>query len=172
VLRNGKLDVGGFGKGWAIDQVAALLNNEGMKEYLINAGGDMYGTSERGQPITIYLEHPTTPNWYLEQTTLFHQGFAASTRTKRQWRHHNQTYSHIIDTTPTHLVSPDYDTGVFIKASQTVMADAFATTGLLIPPDTLFALATIHELGVAIYQPSTQSLQPNLAFTKNSHDVS
>lgn len=163
-LTAGKLDCGGYGKGWAIDCVADVLVRAGIKEFLINAGGDMYGTSENGEPITIYLEHPTTPGQHLGSTTLWHQGFAASSRTKRRWQYHSHSYSHIIDTDTTETLPEEVAAGVFIKAPRAVTADAFATTGLIAQPATLFALAAVHSLAVAVYTEPDATLITNSAF--------
>lgn len=171
-LTQGKLDLGGFGKGWAIDQVAELLTSNGITEFLINAGGDMYGTSEHGQPITIYLEHPYMPDTLIGSTTLCKQGFAASSRFKRQWKHTDTTYNHIVDTQTVAESADSAPDGVFVKAPTAVMADAFATTGLLTTPTTLLALAATHQLGLAFYTNATSSLASNQAFTNPPDGVS
>ena len=44
-LRNGNLDLGGFGKGYVIDLLTIYLKiTHNLKYFLINGGGDMYGT--------------------------------------------------------------------------------------------------------------------------------
>ncbi|MFN3187973.1 MAG: FAD:protein FMN transferase [Candidatus Paceibacteria bacterium] len=172
LLTQGKLDLGGYGKGWTIDQVANLLKEKGIVEFLINAGGDMYGTSENGESITIYLEHPQTPDKYIGSTTIFHQGFAASSRFKRQWKHQDTTYTHIIETAQTATELESGHNTVFVKASSAVMADAFATTGLLTNQKTLLELATLHRLGLAFLNHETNSFFSNQAFTNNEDGVS
>jgi thiamine biosynthesis lipoprotein len=172
-LTQGKLDLGGYGKGWAIDQVAELLRQEGLTEFLINAGGDMYGTSEHGQPITIYLEHPLTQGTYIGSTTILHQGFAASSPYKRQWKHDGKTYTHIIDTIQREERIPKVITdAVFVKAKKAVVADAFATTGLLMTPDTLLEIAFDHQLGLAFFNHTENSLFSNQAFNNSADEVS
>lgn len=172
-LKTGKLDLGGYGKGWAIDQVADLLRQEGCTEFLINAGGDMYGTSENGKPITIYLEHPKTPDTYIGSTTILNQGFAASSPFKRQWKYEGKTYTHIIDTVVGTKATPEEVTdAVFVKAPTAVLADAFATTALLTEPKKLLDAAPQHNLGLSFFNHTSNSLFSNATFTNISNEVS
>lgn len=172
-LNTGKLDLGGYGKGWAIDQVVDLLRHEGITEFLINAGGDMYGTSEGSKPITIYLEHPTSPDTYIGSVTLHNQGFAASSPHKRKWQHAGKTYTHIIDTTLNTQLAPEEVTdAVFVKASSAVTADAFATAALLAEPKELLDIAIDHQLGLAFFNQTTNALFTNPAFTNSQGEVS
>jgi thiamine biosynthesis lipoprotein len=165
-LLQGKVDLGGYGKGWAIDQVAKLLTQAVVKEFLINAGGDMYGTSEGGEPIVIYLEHPLAQDTHLGSTTLFHQGFAASSQHKRQWKHAGTTYTHIVETKVNSQISSEMPVdGIFVKAATATMADAFATTGLLVPAAALFKFANKHQLGLAFFNHTTNSMTSNQEFT-------
>ncbi len=150
VLHCGNVDLGGYGKGWLIDKLAADLKKHEIHHFLINGGGDMYGTSEAdGKPITIYLEHPTEPGKYLIETTLLNQGFAASSPFKRRWKSGDKTYSHIIATTDIQEVA------TFIKATTATDADAFATVAMLWPEASLPTLAKAEHLAIARFDPAT-----------------
>lgn len=148
-LSCGNVDLGGFGKGYLIDLMKELLESQGLKYFLINGGGDMYATSELGEPVIIYLEHPTEPGKFIEQTTLLNQGFAASSPFKRQWLHENQTYTHIVSETTLEPVAS------FVKAATATDADGFATTSLLIPQNQLESIATREKFDVARFNPET-----------------
>jgi FAD:protein FMN transferase len=143
-LTAGSFDFGGYGKGTAIDLITDILRNHGVEEFLINGGGDMYGTSEQGQPITIYLEHPTEATTYLGTTQLFHQGFAASSPHKRRWKVGDTEYSHIVGGD----VKVDAS---FILAKNAVMADVFATVALLATPEEFADVAEAQDLSYATY---------------------
>lgn len=163
-LANGHIDLGGFGKGYAIDRIAELLKvTHGVEYFLVNGGGDMFGTSDHSNPITIYLEHPTDPDTYLESTTLLHQGFAASSPHKRTWTHDSQTYSHIIHTKTTTLPTHTPD-ATFIKATTACDADIFATVALLSTPGEMATFAAREQLGVASFSLFDNSLSSNPAF--------
>lgn len=167
ILREGMIDIGGYGKGVAIDLLATTLTREfGLRYFLINGGGDVYGTSNHGKPITLYLEHPTEPDTYLGTTTILNQGFAASSRYKRSWTHNKTHYSHIIDTTTDQPVSQQNIDASFITAPTATTADVFATVALLAPPNAMSEFASANHLGVATFAlPS--SLIYNQAFVFN-----
>ncbi|MCU0677980.1 MAG: FAD:protein FMN transferase [Candidatus Pacebacteria bacterium] len=141
-LTTGLLDLGGIGKGWAIDMVAALLTAEGVTGFLINAGGDMYGTSEQGEPITIFLEHPTEADTYIGTTSIQNQGFAASSPHKRRWKTVHGETSHIVGDTTLHDAS-------FVIARDAVTADTLATCALLLVPDEFAVLAAVEQVSYA-----------------------
>jgi thiamine biosynthesis lipoprotein len=147
-LSVGLLDLGGIGKGWAIDQIAELLRNEGIVEFLINGGGDMYGTSEHGKPITIYLEHPTLKDIYLGTTTIHNQGFAASSPHKRRWKTSQGEMGHIIGEVPNIDAS-------FVIADDAVTADMHATTALLLPLAEFTELALAEGVQHALFSATT-----------------
>jgi FAD:protein FMN transferase len=157
-LANGLLDLGGLGKGWAIDQVAKLLRDYDLNAFLVNGGGDLYGTSEQSEPITIYLEHPTKNGVYLGTTTIYHQGFAASSTHKRRWvSPTGKTTHHIIGNTT------DYDSS-FVIADSTLTADAFATTALLLRKSDLDHLATTEAFAFGLYTEATSEFQKTSDF--------
>jgi FAD:protein FMN transferase len=51
------LDPSGYVKGWAVDEAAAILERAGLRDYAINAGGDI---RTRGH-WTIGIQHPLQP---------------------------------------------------------------------------------------------------------------
>ena len=130
-LHRGQLDLGGFGKGFLIDQLACYISSLGFSYFLINGGGDMYATSNFGEPILIYLEDPNTPGTYVGTTTIINQGFAASSTNKRRWKVAGMEYSHIVNTTNQNDLHAD---STFITAPTAVEADVWATTLLISDP--------------------------------------
>lgn len=149
-LMYGNVDIGGYGKGYLIDELVKLLQGEfSLHYFLINGGGDMYATSKNGEPIEIYLEHPTEPGKYIQKTTLINKGFAASSPFKRIWNTENKTYSHIITNANVPQVAS------FVKADTARDADAFATTALLLQEHELAKLAEVESFSVARFDPAT-----------------
>lgn len=148
-LLSGQIDLGGYGKGYVIDLIAAhLQTTHGLEYFLINGGGDMYGTSDNGVPITIYLEHPTRAQTYLGSTPIFNCGFAASSPHKRRWKSGEKTYHHIVDTKNKSELCFD---ATFITAPTALLADAYATVTMLATASHMNTFAERYQLGVAIF---------------------
>lgn len=84
-------DLGGMGKGYAIDQVAKLLLDQGYKYFLVEGGGDMYGTSKQDDsPWQVAIEYPGQPEVALGSVALKQAGLAVSDRFRRRfgrWHH-------------------------------------------------------------------------------------
>ncbi len=149
ILKNGSVDLGGFGKGYVIDELAALLRGYDVTDFLINGGGDLYGTHDHGEPLTIYLEHPTAAHTYLGSITLHNQGFAASSPYKRVWKQGEVEHTHIVGAT---------ECATFMVAQTAALADGFATAALLLPEADLLTCAHATNLAFARYQPTTNTL--------------
>ncbi len=162
-LTAGLIDLGGYGKGYLIDRLAELLCARGFTHFLINGGGDMYATSDHGQHITIYLEHPTVPGTYIAETTLLNQGFAASSTHKRRWKVSGTEYSHIVDTSATKTASAD-TFGIYVKAPSAVIADTWSTTLLITPPEHHTETLTRVGVSFARFNATTNSLRQSVSF--------
>jgi thiamine biosynthesis lipoprotein len=159
-LHCGNVDIGGYGKGWLIDELVKILRSLNLQYFLINGGGDMYATSNHGDPIEIYLEHPTIDQTYLMPTTLINQGFAASSPFKRQWKHEGVIYNHIVG----HSNNPPL--AVFVKASTATDADAFTKSALLLNEDRLLQLCAEENITCARFNPLTSELWQSASFNK------
>ena len=87
-------DLGGIGKGYCIDMAGSILERLGYQYFLVEGGGDMYGTTKRdGSPYRIALEWPGRPDIAFGTVALRYQGVAVSDSFKRRW----QNWHHIID---------------------------------------------------------------------------
>lgn len=158
-LTRGQLDLGGYGKGFLIDRLSTYLNTIGLPCHLINGGGDMFATSDLGEPISIYLEHPIIDGTYIGATTLKNQGFAASSSHKRRWKVDNKEYSHIIHTAKDTTETFD-NFGTYIKAPSAVEADVWATTLLI----TQLKIPTDPEIFISLFNTMTNTLTKSVGF--------
>lgn len=87
-------DFGGIGKGYCIDLVAGVLERHGYQYYLVEGGGDMFGTTKKnGEGYRIALEWPGRPDTAFGVVTLNYQGVAVSDSFKRRWK----KWHHILD---------------------------------------------------------------------------
>lgn len=162
-LKRGLIDLGGYGKGYLIDQLATFLRERGHEYFLINGGGDMYATSDHEKPITIYLEHPSEAGTYIAESSLMNQGFAASSTHKRRWKVSGKEYSHIIDTTSDKNTSSD-DYGMYVKAPTAVTADAWSTTLLISDVYAYTNFLFKNKIGFARFNSNDSTLPRNSKF--------
>jgi len=73
------LDLGGIAKGFAVDRAIAVLRAHGVRDALVNAGGDMRVMGKTAQPI--YIRHPTEPAQLVLAGTLQNGAIATSSPT-------------------------------------------------------------------------------------------
>ena len=113
-----RLDLGGIGKGYAVDRVAELLAIVGP--CLVNAGGDI---AIRGGSWPVGVTDDVT----LELTG---GGLATSGRDRRRWSHNGEERHHLIDPA-TGLPAVDTPLRVTVVAGSAVAAEVAAKTAFL-----------------------------------------
>lgn len=124
------LDLGGFGKGWLIDELAVALRRLGVTHYVINGGGDIYVQSQ--EPLEFALENPYDPTKKYGQTRITQGALAGSSTLKRSWNDQGASYHHIFDP-DTNLPSRSSVVASYVRAESARIADSLATIVLLRP---------------------------------------
>jgi len=110
LVKGGKLDLGGIGKGYLIDLLAKTYQTKyNLKHFVINGGGDIYATSDYGKAVEIALVHPKDQTLSIGTVSLLHQGFAASSPYVRAWKDKNtneeQNHLHTSNAIASYVVS-------------------------------------------------------------------
>lgn len=136
------LDIGGFGKGWLIDEYARILREQGVKQYIVNGGGDIFCQSET--PVEFALQHPLHDDEKIGQTHIMTGALGASSTIKRAWKHQGETYHHIIDPA-TNLPSRSSVVASFVRADTALIADTMATI-LILRPELEQSLSAAYKL--------------------------
>ena len=143
-LQSGSLDLGGIGKGYAIDKLAEYLQEEyGLYFFLINGGGDIYVTSDKNKSVTITIAHPDDRSLAIGTVDLLHSGFAASSPRLRAWPDRNTGES------CNHLLTK-HNVASYVVAPTTTEADVWATVSCLdqtIKPPLKILQLLINESG-------------------------
>jgi thiamine biosynthesis lipoprotein len=93
-----RLDLGGYAKGYALDMAAAYLRSQGIKNALVNIGGNIIAIGKHGdRPWRVGIQHPRKP----APIALLdlHDGEAVGTSGdyQRYFELNGQRYCHIID---------------------------------------------------------------------------
>ena len=131
IKKPASFDVGALGKGYIIDIVAALLEQNGIDAYCVDAGGDMKHKGTDGAALRVALEDPQDMSNAVGVITLGDKCIAGSAGNRRKWG----KFNHIIN--PKTLVSPDHILGVWVVADTTMLADAMATALYFSPAEAL-----------------------------------
>jgi thiamine biosynthesis lipoprotein len=116
------VDLGGLGKGHALDQMGKQLNE--FENVLLDGGGDLIvsGHDENGKPWRVAFEHPTDPEQAIGVVDIQEPlALASSNPLKRKWKEHH----HLID--PKTEESANDMLAVYVQAKTAMEADAYAT---------------------------------------------
>ena len=123
-----QLDLGSFGKGLIVDHLAELYLSLGLRYFIINAGGDIYLTSNQSKPIEIHLEDPKTQK-LTKTVSLKNQAICTSANNKRTWQGLNGTEVHIQTEhfQPAGSSSVDQNKSITVVHSSCMVADLITT---------------------------------------------
>lgn len=93
-----RIDLGGIGKGHAVDRAIDLLKSRGITQALVTAGGDSRIIGNRsGQPWVIGIRHPDDKNKVIAKIPLEDTAISTSGDYERYFDENGQRYHHIID---------------------------------------------------------------------------
>lgn len=113
------IDIGAAGKGFLVDEIAALLENAAL-EYVIDASGDIRVSANWKERVG--LENPHDPTRVLGVAELQGQSLCASAPNRRTW---SNGLHHIIDP---HTNQPAHDVqATWVIADTAFLADGLAT---------------------------------------------
>lgn len=115
------LDFGAAGKGYLVDIIGQLLEDQGVENFLINASGDILHRSKQTSNLDVGLENPLNTSEAIGIAQLNNRSLCASAGSKRQWK----DFSHIVD--PIALKSPQEIIATWVIADDTMTADGLAT---------------------------------------------
>jgi thiamine biosynthesis lipoprotein len=157
------LDIGGFGKGYIVDQLALFLSKT-FQHFLVDAGGDIYAFGQN-----VVLEYPY---WAIEvenpakQTAplilmLTNMAVATSGITRRFWQKDGEEKHHLIDTATGKSATTEL-LSVTVIAPSTVSADVLAKTLFLLGKDAGIAFSEEHAIPALF-------LLPDGSIHRNSH---
>jgi FAD:protein FMN transferase len=90
-----QLDVGGIGKGFAVDKAVDALKRLGVRAGLVRAGGDLYGFGSRKWKVGI--SDPLDPQKMVMTVEIQNEAISTSGNYRNFFEHNNRRYSHIID---------------------------------------------------------------------------
>jgi thiamine biosynthesis lipoprotein len=124
-----KLSFNAIVPGYAADKVANLLSNFGIKEYLINVGGEIFA---RGDNWRIGIQHPRKENELLGAINVNGMGVSTSGDYEQYFKKDGKRYSHLLN--PLTGYPADGCEAVTIIAKEASLADALSTGIFILGP--------------------------------------
>lgn len=99
-----ELNLGGIGKGYALDCCADMMTATGMSDFLWHGGqssvlarGNGVGNADSQQGWIVGVRHPLRPEQRLAEIRLRDRALATSGSGVQFFRHHGKRYGHILD---------------------------------------------------------------------------
>lgn len=130
-----RIDLGGIGKGYAVDLLGRTYDEASTGPFLIVAGGDVQargdGPSGDGWLISVYSEHHRAE---IDRIVIRDESVATSTTGRRRWRRGEREMHHIIDPRTGEPAAGGV-TSVTVIAPTATDADVFAKTALILGPN-------------------------------------
>ena len=146
-----QIDLSGFAKGLAADLVAAGFDDGGLRNYLVEVGGELRtrGLNAEGRPWRIAIETPDSDGRAIERIVPWSDGAVATSGDYRNYfESGGRRYSHTIDPRTgrpvTHRLA-----SASVLAGTAAEADALATALMVLGPDA--ALEFAERENVAAY---------------------
>ena len=120
-----RIDLGGFAKGHAVDNAAAILAQRGIRHAIVSAGGDSRVVGDRrGQPWTVAIRHPRRAAEVVAVLPLVDVSISTSGDYERFFEHDGVRCHHLID--PRSGRSPDSVHSVTILADDGLSSEALS----------------------------------------------
>ncbi len=115
-----QVDLGGIGKGYLIDKLAKYLRDSGVTDFIINGGGDIFVSTDKVDPMVIYLQHPTEKETSIGELVLSNQSMCASSSFQRVWEYDGKIQNHFVS-------DKEVVAAAYVVAKDTTIADMLAT---------------------------------------------
>ena len=143
--KNLKLDFGAFAKGYGVDRAIEHLKSQGVKNAIINAGGDLRAIGSKGnKPWVIGIRHPRGDGVIASLKIKGDESVFTSGDYERFYDYQGRRYHHILDPRTGYPASEL--TSVTVMHKSAAIADAAATALFIAGPGAWERIA--NKLGV------------------------
>jgi thiamine biosynthesis lipoprotein len=135
-----RIDLGGIGKGYAVDRARDILHGAGFRDFLIQFGGDMYAAGTRGErPWRLGIQDPRgAPGQIFAAIDLSDATLSTSGDYERSFIKGGRRYHHILD--PATGVPAAGCRSVTIVTGSATIADGLSTGVFILGPEAGMAL--------------------------------
>lgn len=131
-MREMQIDFGGFGKEYAADRAAAILEQSDIKNGYVNLGGDIrfLGPKLDGSSWSIGIQHPRKPDELIASIPLQRGGLATSGDYEKYFETEGKRYCHILN--PRTGMPVDYWSSISVVAENSLIAGSYSTIAMLL----------------------------------------
>lgn len=144
------IDLSAIAKGFAVDQLAELIEARGVTEYLVEVGGEVRtaGRNARNMLWRVAVELPTADERRVHGILQLEAAAVATSGDYRNFfEHEGRRYSHTIDPRTGYPVTHAL-ASVTVVDAEAMRADALATTLLALGPEAGMQLAREQKLAI------------------------
>ena len=138
-----RIDLGGIGKGYAVDRGVQILRTRGIQHAVVTAGGDSRIIGDHmGRPWLVAIRHPDNPQKVVMRIPLSDAAMSTSGDYERYFDENGVRYHHIIDPHTGHSASKVRS--ATIVAPTATQTDGMSKTAFVLGPQK--ALEIINRL--------------------------
>ena len=170
------LDLGGIAKGYAIDEAMRIIHKAGVKDAMVDAGGDLAITSSEltAGKRRVFIRHPRNQGEFVGYFQFDSGSVATSGDYERFFIQDSVRYHHILD--PATGYPARKCVSVTVVTDNATIADALATAIFVMGPQQGITFAenlpnteamVIFQQGSKLNYTATDSLQKILNFSDN-----
>ena len=151
-IKNGNfnIDLGGVAKGYATGKVNDYLKSIGIKDYIINAGGNVVVGKKTNSIYNVGIENPESKGDVYTVIKANNKAVVTSGGYERFYEYNGIRYHHIID--PSTLFPVNNMQSVTVVANDSALADILSTSLFLMKPnDAIKYVETLKDVEIIIY---------------------
>jgi thiamine biosynthesis lipoprotein ApbE len=128
-----KIDLGGIAKGYASDMALKVLKDRGIKNAIVNSGGDVYclGRKSPHEPWKVGIRHPRVKNRLIGELRAEDRAVVTSGDYEKFFKAKDRIWCHIINP-KTGIPVGSHPASVTIAAKTATEADALATAFMVL----------------------------------------
>ena len=158
-----QLDLGGYAKGYALDEAVRILQSHGIDNALVNIGGNVIALGSHGdRPWRVGIQHPRQPGTLATLDLMNGEAIGTSGDYQRYFEVGGQRYSHLIDPRSGHPATGMQSVTVLVSGEHAgTRSDALSKPLFIGGPSQLTEQAA--RLGVADYLAVDASGQTHIS---------
>ncbi len=142
------VQLGAIAKGYAVDRAVKILQEEGIADAFINAGGDLksIGMKSPNQPWKIGLQHPRYPEKMIGAFSLSKRAIATSGDYQKYFIQEGERYHHILNPKTGRPAKESGVVSATVLADSVMDADALATALFVMGPQALEQIRLLENV--------------------------